>query len=161
MLLTAVRVILTLTLYAVGALTLGLALVPAALLCRTVWQGTAGLGALPQTIWLCLAIGAGYFLFGFSLMILTASLRVVFRLDLKEGEYPLASWGVLKWYVSNALQFLVWSIFGDFLLLTPFASLFYRLRTPDPTFVWPRRRVSSSRPQTFHLADALVYTVPG
>ena len=127
MLLTAVRVIWTLTLYAVGALTIGLALVPAVLLGRAVWQATAGLGALLQTVWLCFAVGAGYFLFGFSLMLLTASLRVVFRLDLHEGEYPLASWGVLKWYVANALQFLVWSIFGDFLLLTPFASLFYRL----------------------------------
>lgn len=38
-----------------------------------------------------------------------------------------ASLGTLKWYITNALQFIVWSVFGDFLLLTPFASLFYRL----------------------------------
>jgi len=125
--LTVVRVLLALALYAVGALVIGLALVPTALLGRAVWQATAGLGALAQTVWVCVALGAGYFVFGFSLMVLTAAMRVLFRLDLKEGEYPLASAGMLKWYVSNALQLLVWTTFGDFLLLTPFASLFYRL----------------------------------
>ncbi|MBI3322384.1 MAG: hypothetical protein HYZ94_01735 [Candidatus Omnitrophica bacterium] len=34
---------------------------------------------------------------------------------------------MLKWYISGALQHLVWTVFGDFLLLTPFAALFYRL----------------------------------
>jgi len=48
-------------------------------------------------------------------------------LDLKEGEYPFISLGMLRWYIANALQFLVWTTFGDFLLMTPFAALFYRL----------------------------------
>ncbi|MBI3996056.1 MAG: hypothetical protein HY352_00200 [Candidatus Omnitrophica bacterium] len=60
-------------------------------------------------------------------MFISALLRWVFRLDVREGEYPLASLGMLRWYVSNALQFIVWSVFGDFLLMTPFAALFYRL----------------------------------
>ena len=127
MLLTVVRVLLALALYAVGALAIGLALVPAVLLGRAVWDATAHLAAWQQTVGVCLTAGAGYFVFGFGLMFLAAVLRVVFRLDLQEGEYALASAGMLKWYVSNALQWLVWTIFGDFLLLTPFASLFYRL----------------------------------
>lgn len=127
MLLTVVRVVLTLALYAVGALAIGLALAPAALLGRAAWDATAHLAAWQQTVWVSLTAGAGYFVFGFGLMVLTAALRVMFRLDLKEGEYSLASAGMLKWYVSNALQLLVWTVFGDFLLLTPFASLFYRL----------------------------------
>ncbi len=127
MLLTVVRVLLALALYVVGALVLGLALVPAVLLCRSVWYQTAGQAAWQQTVWVCLAAGVGYFVFGFSLMFLSALLRWVFRLDLKEGEHPLASLGMLKWYISNALQFIVWSVFGDFLLMTPFAALFYRL----------------------------------
>lgn len=60
-------------------------------------------------------------------MFLTAVARWVFRLDLKEGGYRLASLGMLRWYISNALQFLVWTTFGGFLLMTPFAALFYRL----------------------------------
>ena len=121
---TLMRVGLALGLYAVAAGVLGLALCPAVWLVRTVWETTAG-GA--QVVFSCLAAGAGYFLFGFTLTGLVVALRTVFRLNLREGEYPLVSLGALRWYVSNALQYLVWTMFGDFLLTTPFAALFYRL----------------------------------
>ena len=127
MLLTVVRVLLALVLYAIAALVVGVALFPAVLFCQKIWRVTSGGGLWQQTLWVCLAVGAGYFVFGFSLVFLAASLRWVFRLDPKEGEYPLASLGMLRWYISNALQFLVWTTFGDFLLMTPFAALFYRL----------------------------------
>ena len=125
--LTAIRVLLALLLYIIGALVLGVALFPSALLCAVVWQYTADLLFWQRVFSVCLAVGIGYFIFGFALMLLAALLRGVFRLDLKEGEYPLASLGMLRWYISSALQFIVWSVFGDFLLMTPFASLFYRL----------------------------------
>ncbi len=125
--LTIIRVALALALYAVGAVVIGLALVPAALLCQKVWLHMADYSRVVQTLAVCLSAGVGYFIFGFSLMFLAALLRAVFSLDVKEGEYPLASAGMLRWYISNALQFIVWSIFGDFLLMTPFAALFYRL----------------------------------
>ena len=127
MLLTVIRVALALTLYMVGAIVLGLALFPAVLLCHMVWEHANGQPMWQQTLWVCLAAGTSYFIFGFSLMFLAALLRWTFRLDLKEGEYPLASLGMLRWYISSALQFIVWSVFGDFLLMTPFAALFYRL----------------------------------
>ena len=127
MALTVFRVLLALVLYAIGAFILGMALLPAVLFCRFVWQAASGCGVFWQTLWVCLAAGAGYFIFGFGLMFLAGFLRLTFRLDLREGEYPLASLGMLKWYISSALQFIVWSSFGDFLLMTPFAALFYRL----------------------------------
>jgi hypothetical protein len=125
--LTVVRVLLALALYVIAALVLGLALFPAVLLCRSVWQHTIGQAVWQQTLWTCLAVGVSYFIFGFSLMFLAALLRWIFRLNPKEGEYPFVSLGMLRWYISNALQFLVWTTFGDFLLMTPFAALFYRL----------------------------------
>lgn len=127
MVLTVIRVLLALALYAVAIVVMGFALCPAIALVRTAWTATSYLGFWPQMLWVSLAVGVGYFLFGFCLMMLAALTRLVFRLDLKEGEHPLASLSMLKWYVSNALQFLVWTIFGDFLLMTPFAALFYRL----------------------------------
>lgn len=127
MALTAFRVLLALVLYVIGAAILGLALFPAVFFCRLVWESASSQTAAWQTFWTCLAVGAGYFIFGFSLMLLAGLLRLVLCLDLKEGEYPLASLGMLKWYISSALQFIVWSVFGDFLLMTPFAALFYRL----------------------------------
>ena len=119
--------LLALALYLVGALVLGLALFPAVLLCHAVWQHTAGQAVWRQTLWGCLTAGVGYFVFGFSLMFLAALLRWVLRLDLREGPYPRASLGMLRWHISNAMQCIVWSVFGDFLLMTPFAALFYRL----------------------------------
>ena len=116
-----------LALYVVGAVVLGLSLFPAALLCLSIWQHTSLQVVWQRVLWLCLLAGFGYFVFGFALMALAALLRLILHLELKEGEYPLASLAALKWYVLNALQFLVWSLFGDFLLLTPFAALFYRL----------------------------------
>ncbi len=124
---TAVRVLLALALYGVAAIVVGLALFPAMLLCEQVWQGRIAQPVWQRMLWVCLTAGAGYFVFGFSLMWIAAAIRWLFRLDLKEGEYPLASLGMLRWYISNALQFLVWTLFGDFLLMTPFAALFYRL----------------------------------
>jgi len=70
MLLTVVRVLLALALYVVGAVVLGLVLFPAVLLCYAVWQHTAGQALWQQTLWVCLAAGVGYFVFGFSLMLL-------------------------------------------------------------------------------------------
>ena len=46
---------------------------------------------------------------------------------MKEAEYPIASLGAAKWFLINALQTLVSITFTDCILLTPFASLFYRL----------------------------------
>lgn len=125
--LTSIRVVLATALYVFAALVVGLALFPAVLLCQFVWSHAGSLEFWQQTLSVCFAAGAGYFVFGFSLMWLAAILRWIFRLHVKEGEYPLASLGMLRWYVSNALQFLVWATFGDFLLMTPFAALFYRL----------------------------------
>lgn len=127
MLLTSIRVLLALALYSVAATVIGLALVPPVLLCFSVWGAGEGLRLIPQVAMVCLSAGFGYFLFGFSLLFLAGLVRWVFRLNLREGTYSLASLGMLKWYVSGALQHLVWTVFGDFLLLTPFAALFYRL----------------------------------
>ena len=127
MILTIIRVLIAVFLYTVGAVVLGLALFPAMMLCRMVWQAGAGQAIWQQTLSVALAVGASYFIFGFSLMAVAAIFRFLLRLDLREGEYSMASFGALKWYITNAIQLLVWSLFGDFLLLTPFASLFYRL----------------------------------
>jgi len=127
MVLTVIRVLLAVALYGFAAVFVGLALVPAVWLCHAAWQATSGEILLWRMLGVCLTVGASYFVFGFTLMGLAALLRWIFRLDLQEGAFPLASLGMLRWYWSNALQFLVWTIFGDFLLMTPFAALFYRL----------------------------------
>lgn len=118
---------LALVLYGIGAVVLGFALFPAILWCVQVWAATAACPAVFRWLALSVSIGLGYFLFGFTLMLLTVLLRWLLFLNLREGEHSLQSIQALKWFISNALQLLVWTLFGNFLLLTPFLSLYYRL----------------------------------
>jgi len=60
-------------------------------------------------------------------MVLVSLIRIVFRLNLREGEYHILSWGCVRWALANALQLVVSAVFMDFILLTPFANLFFRM----------------------------------
>ena len=70
---------------------------------------------------------AAYFIYGICLIFIVGIVRFVFRLSLKEGEYPIYSLGALKWAVTNSLVLVVSNTFMDFILLTPFMNIFYRL----------------------------------
>lgn len=121
------QMLFTLGMYALGCVIFGLAAFPGAWMAIALWRKTAALAFAPRLLSVCIAGAGAFFLFGFALMAIVTLLRVVLRLDLREGEYPMFSAGAAKWVVSNALQFIVWSTFGDYILLTPFAALFYRL----------------------------------
>ena len=126
-LLTAGQVVFTLALYVVGAMVLGLALFPAAMLFASTWDQTAAWPQWQHVLALCMAGAAGYFVFGFSLIAVVSILRIALGLQLKEGTYAMFSWGAIRWMLTNALQLIVWTFFGQFILLTPFAALLYRL----------------------------------
>ncbi len=126
-LITAGQVVFTLFLYLLGTLILALAIFPGMGLCFVVWQQTVNYILWGRIFALCLALVAAYFLHGLFLILLVGTLRIIFQLNLKEAEYPLVSLGTAKWFIINALQTLVSITFMDFVLLTPFASLFYRL----------------------------------
>jgi hypothetical protein len=113
--------------YAVGATVLGVAVFPSIYWVTIVWQHTAAWAMIPRLFALAVAGAAGYFLFGFCLIFTVALLRLLLRLDLKEGEYPLVSLGMVRWMIVNALMLLVVTSFGDFILATPVAPLFFRL----------------------------------
>ena len=121
------RVLLMLILYAVAAVLLGCAAFPGVLICIHVWGSTSGWVLWLRLFTISSCAAAMYFLFGFLLILLAGALRVVFQLRLTEGKYPLASAVAVKWFVTNALQTLVTVLFMDFILLTPFASFFYRV----------------------------------
>jgi acetyltransferase-like isoleucine patch superfamily enzyme len=48
-------------------------------------------------------------------------------LRLKEGNYPIFSWGAVKWAFVSSLYLIVNFTFMDFVLLTPFSNLLLRL----------------------------------
>jgi acetyltransferase-like isoleucine patch superfamily enzyme len=79
-------------------------------------------------VWLlCVSLVLAYFVYGFSLVSILGLLRTVLRLNLKEGEYRVASIGMMRWMFINALYIIVSITFMDFILLTPIAALFFRL----------------------------------
>ena len=114
-------------LYAVAAALLGCALFPGAWLCIQTWTHTGGWPLWLRVLALCWGGALGYFLFGFSLIFLAWLMRVALRLRLAEGEHAISSPAALQWFVANGLQTLVTVFFMDFILLTPFASFFYRI----------------------------------
>ncbi|MBI4309799.1 MAG: acyltransferase [Candidatus Omnitrophica bacterium] len=61
------------------------------------------------------------------LMAIVSLIRIIFQLQLKEGEYAGDSFEIFKWLFINVFFLAVKVAFMDFILLTPYCSLFYRL----------------------------------
>ena len=127
MILTIVQGIVVLFLYFLGAVVIGLALTPSILLFIKLLHLTAAYSDGLKAVVLGLGIAGGFFIFGLSLLLLVGLLNSVLNLRLKEGNYSFKDGELFKWYFLNALVQGVKAFFMDFMLLTPFASLFYRM----------------------------------
>ena len=117
----------TLLLYGLAIAIIGAALFPGAVLCYSVWSRAVATAVPTRLFLLCLAAGAAYFLYGVCLILIVAVLRVLLGWKLREGEYPAVSLGAVRWACANSLQLIVSVTFMNFILLTPFAPLFFRL----------------------------------
>ena len=117
----------TVLLYLVAILFLGLSLAPGIFLVIRVIRATGATPLLAKSVALGFSIAAGYFLFGFTLIFLIGSTRALFRLKLREGEYPIFSKEAMQWAVLNSLYLLIHYTFMDYLLLTPFAPILLRM----------------------------------
>jgi len=127
LIMTIMQLVFTLALYAMGAVLIGLSLYPGVNLVLHTVEPASGLGLVPGLIVICISIAAGYFLYGLTLIFLVGGIRTVLNLRLKEGDYPIPSAGAFKWAFVNSLFLLVSVTFMDFILLTPFCNLLYRL----------------------------------
>lgn len=125
--LTLAQTLFTLLMYAVGVFILGLAIFPSVLVIYSCWTNTSNLLAWQRVLYLCFSITFGYFLFGFVLIFVTALTKFLLRLNIKEGIHGFASPQMLKWMMASALYITVRFIFMEFMLLTPFCALFYKL----------------------------------
>ena len=121
------QLVFSLVMYCIATLFFGLALIPGVALVFRALSNGQGAGVFMKYLNIGLAIAAGYFLFGFSLIILEGFVRMAFRLRLKEGSYPIFSWNGLKWAFISSLYLLINFTFIDFILLTPFANILLRL----------------------------------
>lgn len=126
-LMTLGQLFFSLFMYGVGALFFGAAMVPGLALLIKVWEGSIAFELLPRLFLLGTSIALGYFLFGLTLILLVGLFRTVLNLRLKEGVYPLFSKEALKWAFISSLYLMINYTFIDFILLTPFANLLFRL----------------------------------
>lgn len=127
LLITMTQILFSVFMYAMGAMFFGAALVPGLILINKVWIWSAGFPTLIKFFWLGTSIAAGFFLFGLTLIILVGLFRTIFNLRLKEGVYPLLSWEASKWAFISSLYLMINYTFIEFILLTPFANLLFRL----------------------------------
>lgn len=126
-LITLTGLIFSFCMYLMGVVFFGISLAPGIYLVIKVWSSTGGVVFPMRCIYLGMAIAGGYFLFGFTLILLAGGIRSLFQLRLKEGNYRIFSLGALKWAFINSLYLMINFTFIDFILLTPFANLLQRM----------------------------------
>lgn len=118
---SVVQTVFPLLLYVLGGVVLGLSLFPSVTLVSWVWERTHHL------LWLSLAIGVGYFVYGFTLMLVTALLTNLLGLKLKPGRYKYGSPETLKWVLASGLHLVVKVTFIDFVMLSPYLNFWLKL----------------------------------
>ena len=124
---TLIQLLFTLSMYLMGCVFFGAAMVPGLAILWKVWHATADAALLPRCFYLGFTLALGYFLFGIALIFLVGSFRTIFRIRLKEGTHEMLSFEAMKWAFISSLYLMIHYTFIDFVLLTPFANLLFRL----------------------------------
>ena len=123
----AVQLLFAIFMYLMGSIFFGAALVPGLALFFKVWHATVTLTPILRLFLVGTSLALGYFLFGLTLILLIGFFRIILGLRLKEGTYPLFSSEAMKWAFISSLFLMIHYTFIDFILLTPFANILFRL----------------------------------
>ena len=127
MFITIGQLIFALVMYVIGTVYFGLSLIPGIVIVLKAWNAGLLMQPLGRYVLLGFSLAGGYFIFGFSLIILTGLTRLILGLRLKEGNYPIFSRMALQWAFVSSLYLYINFTFIDFILVTPFANLLQRL----------------------------------
>ncbi len=114
-------------LYLIGGACWGLAFIPGFYLFNSVNEWSAGWSQGLRYWLLGSSLGAGYFMYGFAMILIVPALNFLFRTSLKEWRGPYYSLPAIRWYVHNGLTYLVRYTFLEFVTPTPFNLFFYRM----------------------------------
>ncbi len=121
-----VKIILIFFMYCIGIPVLGVSIFPGVFILYQIWAHTAGLAVSLRLLYFSFGFVFGYFLSGGMLMLVVIAIRMIFRLRLKEGEFPIDSPEIFKWIFVNAFFLAVKVAFMDFILTTPYCALFFK-----------------------------------
>jgi len=106
---------------------LAAALIPATALFCALNDAVQDSDRLLQFLAWGVAIAGGFFVFGFSLMLIVPCASFVLRAYAREYRGSYFSAAAARWYFSNALLYLVRYTFLEFVTPTPFSNIFYKL----------------------------------
>ncbi len=122
-----VHLVLIAPVYLLGSFCLGLAFLPGFYLFSAVDALSAQWLSLPRFLILGTSLGAAYFLYGFSMILIVPTLNFLLRTSLSSWRGPYYSLPAIRWYIHNGLTYIVRFTFLEFITPTPFNLLFYRL----------------------------------
>lgn len=122
-----VQLVFSVFLYFLGGIVIGVSLYPGLLLAHSLYAATAATSVETQLLATAIGIGIGYFLYGFSLLFVTAALTNLLGLRLRPGKHAHTSAQTLKWVLASGLTLVVKVTFMDFLVLSPFLTTYFRL----------------------------------
>jgi len=112
--------------YALAALTLAVSLVPSVWLYELCARRSMVSQDLGRWFYKGIGLGWGFFLFGFTLILLVPVVNLVLRPFVKPARGQNYSTRFFAWYVHNALTYLVRYTFLEFITPTPFNLFFFR-----------------------------------
>ncbi|MCK5178175.1 MAG: hypothetical protein KAR32_01485, partial [Candidatus Omnitrophica bacterium] len=124
---TLTQILFTVFMYLMGSIFFGAAMVPGLALLLKVWNATLSYDLIPRLFCLGFTLALGYFLFGLTLILLVGIFRTIFRIKLQEGAHEMFSLQAMKWAFIGSLYLMIHYTFIDFVLLTPFSNLLFRL----------------------------------
>lgn len=124
---SVVYVLTMIPIYAIGMGCLGVALVPAIAFFQRVSALAVGHSMLFQYFTWGVGLATGFFIFGFTLILIIPTLNFLLRTTPHPCRGVYYSLDFLKWFVHNALTYVVRYTFLEFVTPSPFNLLFFRL----------------------------------
>ena len=116
-----------LVLYALASVCMGISIVPAIYFFQYVFKATADWSEPLHFAAIGTALAAGYFIFGFTLILVVPLINFIMPLRLRPWRGIYYSIQSLPWYIHNAFTYIVRYTFLSYITPTPFNHLFYRL----------------------------------
>ncbi len=123
---TVTHAVSTLPLYLMAVVVVGLALTPSVFVFRAIAQATVNSNYLINVAAHAFALALGFFIYGFSLIVVVPVANFVLRSRLIPWRGPYYSFGSLRWYIHNGLTYLVRYTFLEFMTPTPFCIMYFR-----------------------------------
>jgi acetyltransferase-like isoleucine patch superfamily enzyme len=123
----AVHAVTLIPFYAIAAIGMGLAATPGIFLFNWIQALTQASSPVIRYPSSAIAFTAGYFLYGFGMILIVPAMNFLFQARLKPWRGAYYSLPAVRWYIHNGLTYLVRYTFLPFITPTPFNTLFYRL----------------------------------